>query len=76
MQLHCLLLYLYTQPMQGKTQLINANNQTRRLSLLQATRGHPLLLVHLCAIPGRLERVAGFGQRLQVCAVVFVGLSS
>lgn len=49
-----------------------------RLPLLQTTGGggNTLGLVHFGGVAGRLEGIAGSGQGLEVCLVLFVGLES
>jgi len=50
------------------------NKSNALLPLLQRLRGHTLLLVHFRGVTGRLEGVAGGGQRLEIGTVVLVGL--
>lgn len=44
------------------------------LPLLQSTVGDALALVHFRGTAGRLEGVAGGGERFEVCAVLLLGL--
>lgn len=57
--------------------IINADKRNRMLvilPLLEAAVCHALGLVDLGGISGGLERVAGGGERFEVCAVVLMGL--
>ena len=53
--------------------IINAK-KTTNLPLLQATVGHSLLLVHLRSVAHGLKGITGGRERLEVCAVLLLGL--
>lgn len=59
---------------QGNDQRRQKESDASRLPLLQATVGHALSLVHLGSVAGGLEGIASSGQRLEVGAVLFMGL--
>jgi hypothetical protein len=58
----------------GNDQRRQKESDASRLPLLQAALCDALLLVHLGGVVGGLEGVAGLGQRLEVDAVLLVGL--
>jgi hypothetical protein len=58
----------------GNDQRRQKESDASRLPLLKATLCDALLLVHLGGVVGGLEGVAGLGQRLEVDAVMLVGL--
>jgi hypothetical protein len=72
---------LYTASGPKSIVIVKRKNDQRRqkeidasLPLLQAALAHTLGLVHIGSVVGGLQRVAGGGQGLQVCAVLLLGL--